>query len=277
MATFQDVLTLMQKHQPKPPVMPLPWINEGKIVLHKVMNRLEVMNCPDIDPALGMLVASGQLKATDVSGELQATLHKARLKNEHYLSLLHLAVICGQPETVRVLLQAGMYVDLGDAMNNTPLYYAVTHPGMENNCLAKDEALRTDIVGILLEYGANPLRPGPKHTPIEMAIKRKLSVVHQRLILDGEYLNLMEKLMSSRRFHGAVKKMQADYRTVYWTATTALWAQLDPEKRHLGLPAFQPDLTVFEQTTDPELMYRTAAETQHQLTEAICEYLTNQG
>jgi len=78
----------------------------------------------------------------------------------HGETLLHNAVIGGNPEVIVLLVnECGAYVNATDYRDNTPLYYAATHPG-EGDCLKNDEDKRCLVIQTLLDLGADTMRQG---------------------------------------------------------------------------------------------------------------------
>jgi ankyrin repeat protein len=74
------------------------------------------------------------------------------------ITALHRAVRARSPEAVHQLLKAGAKVDsrLGK-QQSTPLHLAVHSTGASGTAGARDEQIR--IIGILLQYGADPKIP----------------------------------------------------------------------------------------------------------------------
>ncbi len=101
-------------------------------------------------------------------------------------SLLHLAVVAGDVEGLRLFLSSSAFVDTLDWWSNTPLYYACSHEGDVDPGAAKPDIAENDptpvteltksrleIVKILIDAGANTMQQGGFSglRPAEAAIK----------------------------------------------------------------------------------------------------------
>ena len=71
-------------------------------------------------------------------------------------TLLHLTVISGNIEAIKLLINHNAYINSKDWRNNTPFYYACTHPG-NNNILKNNEEIRIQIIKYLINQGADTM------------------------------------------------------------------------------------------------------------------------
>jgi len=72
---------------------------------------------------------------------------------------LHIAVVTGNIERIKELLDKNVYINPYDYRINTPLYYVCSHPG-KDNILQENPALRLQIAKILLDNGAETITQG---------------------------------------------------------------------------------------------------------------------
>lgn len=74
-------------------------------------------------------------------------------------SALHVAVTTGNIDMVKYMIEQRCYINSIDLRSNTPMYYACTHPGI-NDILKNNEDKRTAIAKYLMQQGADTLQYG---------------------------------------------------------------------------------------------------------------------
>jgi hypothetical protein len=158
-------------------------------------------------------------------------------------SLLHIAVVAGDVEAVRLFLSSLAFVDSLDWWSNTPLYYACSHGGDVEHAeetpkpdtvespqsITELSKTRLEIVQVLIDAGANTMQQGGYSglRPAEAAIKYGYPEVAE-LIEKSPQHALTKKIRAlvnksandiSRELLPAVKKTV----DIHWRAETCHW------------------------------------------------------
>jgi len=125
----------------------------------------------------------GALKSGDLAS-LKELLDGGRSVNESDIAgatLLHRAVMYGQPAAVKFLLEHGAKVDAKDDKGMTPLHWACQGP-----IWTGDEAVCTELVDLLIAHGARVnAKDGSGMTPLRLAKEGSIEAVIQLLRRHG--------------------------------------------------------------------------------------------
>lgn len=132
---------------------------------------------------------------------------------------LHLAVVSGKVDAVRLLLDAGAYINVTDWRGATPMYYACSHPGHER-VLEENPETRAEMIAFLVSRGADTMRQSgfSGKRPYE-ALREK---DHVRLITDDplhEKFSKVRQLINSRDAPLSAKRLV----DLMWRSQTAAW------------------------------------------------------
>lgn len=211
-----------------PTVVPNPWYAP---VSPKTPAPLPI----HVDSEACLAAYNGDLQAlqTYITGD-HALVNTTRDRNGE--TLLFCAIIGGHPDAVRYLLDGGATVNATEWRDNTPLYYAATHPG-QNNVLRNNEELRCQIIQILLDSGADTMRQGgfSGKRPFEQA--QALGHRKAALLIENEPSRALfcqvRNHINSPSAPEELRKLIEGYRDVYWRLETATWLIL-PNRHNMG-------------------------------------------
>jgi len=162
-------------------------------------------------------------------------------RGAYFETPLHTAVTSGNGALCRLLISSGAAVNSSDSRDNTPLYYAATHPG-HNDCLANSEDKRCELIQILISAGGDTMRQGgfSGKRPFQQAAT--LGYARAAALIEHAPTNPVFQKIRSLINDGYVpedfRMLVSDYRTVYWGLTTAGWFILS--NRNNMNQCFQP-------------------------------------
>jgi len=160
-------------------------------------------------------------------------------------TLLHFAVMSGNPDMIHFLVNHGAYINAVDWRENTPIYYAATHAG-ENQCLTKEEDRRCSIVTALLSHGANVQQQGgfSGKRPFEQA--RILGYEKAaRLMESWEYRPLWLRINESINLitpPSDIAKLVETILDLHWAKATASWFITPSRHNMMQCLKLKPDL-----------------------------------
>jgi len=185
------------------------------------------------EPASIDCAVSDELSQAASSGDvaaLKACIARGDMLNvtrgRHGETPLHLAVTSGNTEAVQLLIDSGAYVNACDWRENSPMYYAATHPG-ENDILQDDEDKRIAVIQVLLKAGGDTMAQGgfSGKRPFEQA--KILGYARAAQQIETAPTNpLFQKIRSSINTvqpPANIVSLVEDFIWVHWGGATAIW------------------------------------------------------
>ena len=168
-------------------------------------------------------------------------------RTQYGASLLHIAVIHGDLETIKLLISLGLYVNLIDWRRNTPLYYACSHKGSKNSKEKSENGVnvnntnlsncRIEIVKYLVRTGADTMMQGSfsGYRPHEAARHYGYNDVADLLENSQERLDFCDirNKINSKINDKKIRMCVKSYIDVFWRTGTAEW-MMQPNRKGMN-------------------------------------------